>query len=234
MSAAIVRTAQVAWDNNSTTSPTLNLDCTGGNFVRVWVCFRNTATTTISSLTVGGNAATRIGSVFVSASPRQDTDAFRYSSPTTGSQAIVVTSSAAIGGAGNDGFIIASLYSGVDVAGTPVGDDQHFEAISPFSALSTTVTGVTANDVVDDVAFVNGSTSSLTPGGSQTATTLVSGGTVADGRSSSMTGSGSVNPTWTYGPSATYNAVQRAIVIKGTSGSTSAKLLSMINNQAGF
>lgn len=230
---SVARTAggSVAWTNNSTTSPNCSVSGTGANFLIVFIAWRNTATTTISGVTYNSVSMTRLGSVFTSASPRQDVDIFYLASPSSGSNNVVATSSAAIGGAGNDGVIYAHALSGVDT-GTPFGTRVNYEAITPFSALDITLSAATG-DLCLDVAFVNGITIVFTADAGQTAYGTVTTTGVADVNSSSEAGAASVAMGWDYTPSATYNAVQCGVPVKA-SAATSAKLLSQLHNQGGF
>jgi hypothetical protein len=217
MSVARTGGASIAWTDNSTTK-TLAVDCTGADFLIVFVAWRNTGTTTLSAFTYNGVAMTRVGSVFTSASPRQDVDIFYLVAPASGSHNFSVTASAAIGGAGNDGVIYAHACSGVD-SGTPIGTAVAFEAISPFSALDIALSAATG-DLCIDVAFVNGTTSSFTADAGQTATGTVAASSVCDVNSSREAGAASVAMGWDYAPSASFNAVQRGVPIKAAAAAS--------------
>jgi hypothetical protein len=216
MSASRLGGTGVAWTNGSTTSPNVPVDCTGANFLFCLIAFRNTATTTISSATYAGNAMTRHGTVFQSASPRMDIDLFYIDNPTTGTNNIVATASAAIGGAGNDGVIYPHACAGVDLT-TRFGTRQTFEAISPFSALDIALSSA-AGELCIDLAFVNGTISTLTADAGQSALGLIAASSVCNVDSSTEAGAGTVNMGWDYTPSASFNAVQYGIPVTAAAG----------------
>jgi hypothetical protein len=213
-----VRQASIAWDNNSTTSPNLSFDSTDCDFIIIDTVFRNTGSTTINSGTHNGDACTHHEAVFSTGSPRMDSEIYYRIAPDIGTFNIVMTASAAIGGAGNDGTITATGYSSVHQT-TPLGTSATFEAISPFSALDVTVTGTTTNDLVHDVIGINALSSlvSETADGGQTAHGEVAGGAVITTNTSTKNGATTTTAMgWDYTPSATYNAFQRGVAIKGT------------------
>jgi hypothetical protein len=219
MSVARIGGTGVAWTNNSTTSPNVPVDCTGANFCFFLLPWRNTGTTTISSATYAGNSMTRHGTVYQSASPRMDIDLFYIDNPTTGTNNIVVTSSAAIGGAGNDGVIYPFALSGVDLT-TRFGTRQVFEASSPFSDTDITLTSA-AGELCISIIIVNGTISTLTVSdGTQTALGLVAASSVNNTNASTKAGAASVDMGWDFTPSASFNAVMYGIPIKAAAAST--------------
>jgi hypothetical protein len=212
----------VAWTNGNATSPNVPVDATGANFLFFFVCWRNTGSVTISSATYAGNAMTRFGTVFVSASPRMDVDIFYIDNPTTGNNNIVVTASAAIGGAGNDGVIYPHALSGVDLA-TRFGTKQTYEAVTPFSALDITLSAAT-DDLCIDVAFVNGTVTTLTADGGQTALGRINASSVNNTDSSTEAGAATVNMGWDYTLISSFNAVQVGVPVKASAGATTKYL----------
>jgi hypothetical protein len=217
MSAARLGGAGVAWTNGSATSPNVPVDCTGANFLFCFIDWRNTGTTTISSVAYAGNAMTRVGTVYQSASPRQDVDLFYIDNPTTGTNNIVATASAAIGGGGNDGVIYPFACSGVDLT-TRFGTRVAFEAISPFTDLDLTLSAATG-DLCVSLAFVNGTVTTLTVSdGTQTAIGLVAASSVNNTNASTKAGAASVDMGWDYTLGASFNAVMIGIPVKAAAG----------------
>jgi hypothetical protein len=213
-----VRQASVAWDNNSTTSPNCSIDSTGCDYLQIDIVFRNTGSTTISGTTHNGDTCNHHETVFSTASPRMDSEIYYRIAPDIGTFNVVVTSSAAIGGAGNDGTITVTGYTNVHQT-TPLGTSATYEAISPFSALDVTVPGTTTNDVAHDVIGINGPAATVaeTADGGQTAHGEVAGGLVITTNTSTKAGATtSTAMGWDYTPSAAYNAFQRGVAIKGT------------------
>lgn len=213
-----VRQASGAWDNNSTTSPNISIDSTGCDFLDIDIVFRNTGSTTISGATHNGDTCTHHESVFSTASPRMDSDVYYRLAPDIGTFNVVVTASAAIGGAGNDGTITVTGYVNVHQT-TPLGTSATFESVTPFSALDVTVTGTTTNDLAHDVVGINALSSlvSETADGGQTAHGEVTGGAVITTNTSTKAGATtSTAMGWDYSPSATFNAFQRGYAVKGT------------------
>ena len=222
---AVARTAGnfALWTTNTTASPNCAVTVGAANFGLAFGGWRDTGTVTISSATWNGSAMTWVGSAFARAGPRMVIDLFSINNPTTGN--VVFNASAALGGAGNDGVVYAHAFSGVDIAGTPLGTAQDFDAVNPFSSTNISVPSAAAGDMAIDFVIVNGITASLTAGGSQTAYGLASTAAAIDANSSSLTGTGSLAMSWAYTLANLYNAMQRGILIKAAAAASGSLLI---------
>lgn len=223
--AAVTRlaSASVAWDDNTTTKA-LSIDGTGANALLVFVGWRNTASSTLTAHTYNGEAMTRVGTLFTSASPAQSIDVFVLADPATGANDVSITSSVALGFSGNDAAIVAHAVSGADIAGL-ITDDATDEAGSPFTSMGGSLDAVVGDLCFDFAMIMSTSATDLAPDAGQTSHATVASGTTAYVGSSSETGAALVSMGWTYGPEATYNASWRGICVAAGATSTSGLLL---------
>jgi hypothetical protein len=184
-----------------------SVDASAGNYMTACVMLRGTEN--ISGVTFN-SSATGWSSIGDSGAQATGTREHCYGAASlSGTASVVITLSAAPAFA----HAVVTVWSGVDVGGTPTGTAVENNATA--TSLTISAVGSNANSLVYGVLYLRANDAGVTPGGTEVYETA-EGGFGSTGSAQYVTGSASTNVSWTGFGSANVGGL--ALSINGTGG----------------
>jgi len=218
LSAAIVRLDHKAAQGtgNPSTVTTAAMNCTGGNFVAVWVVFYGASTSGASVSSSPSNTWHSTTNVAGASTNANGAWFYAYSASVSGSMTVTVTS-------GSFPTIYAACYSGVQSSSDPKDQTATNNASCTSTCQTGSITPSVANELVlaGDVNTATGATPySINNSFTKLDEFSLSGGNAQGGASAELiqTTATTENPTWT--PTATGDQAAAIISFKAAAASS--------------